>query len=50
MYLGQVEGVQKIQVDLDNNTIVVDFDVFEVQPGWLKETLQSLVSDIKLVE
>jgi hypothetical protein len=37
-------------VDLENNTIIVDFDVFEVQPGWLKETLQSLVSDIKLVE
>ena len=49
-YLRQVEGVEQVQVNLNDQTVTVDFDSSVVQSGWLKETLQSLGHDTEMLE
>ncbi len=44
-YLKQIDGVKKVEANLSDRTVTIDYDSAVVDLGWLKETLQSLGND-----
>ncbi|WP_238442443.1 heavy-metal-associated domain-containing protein [Desulfofalx alkaliphila] len=44
-YLSQIDGVKKVEADLEDKTVAVSFDPSVVQSDWIRETLQSLGHD-----
>ncbi|MBM7855197.1 copper chaperone CopZ [Desulfohalotomaculum tongense] len=48
-YLGQIDGVKKVQANLDDKTVTIDYSPSEVQWEWLVETLQSLGHDTSVL-
>ncbi|MTI82104.1 MAG: copper chaperone [Firmicutes bacterium] len=48
-YLGQIDGVKKVQANLQEKTVTIDYSPSEVQSEWLAETLNSLGHDTNVL-
>ncbi|MBO8138106.1 MAG: cation transporter [Desulfotomaculum sp.] len=49
-YIGQIDGVQKVQADLKHKTVTINYSPSVVQSEWLAETLASLGHDTTVLE
>lgn len=48
-YLSQIDGVKQVQANLNNKTVMIDYDDTVVEMDWLKRTLQSLGHDTNVL-